>query len=338
MCRATPPPNCRYDLKAGNAILAEAKHLPLYEELVAKHKVDYIAGGATQNSIRVAQWIHGGKGFAAYIGAVGKDAYGADLKAAASADGVTTYYDEHADFPTGTCAVLIHDRERSLVANLAAAEHYSKSHFESDATQGVVKGAKVIYSAGFFLTHSHEVMVACGKKAAADNTIYAMNLSAPFLCQFFKTQMHAVLPFADFVFGNETEAAAFAENNGIASTDVEEIAKAIAALPKENTARPRHVVITQGAKATVCASSDGTVTVVATPAIPKESIVDTNGAGDSFVGGFLAMISKGADLKAAIDAGHFAAGHVIQRDGCTFDSSVKYVPAGAPAGGAAATA
>ena len=35
-----------------NAILAEEKHLPLYPELIEKFPVEYIAGGATQNSIR----------------------------------------------------------------------------------------------------------------------------------------------------------------------------------------------------------------------------------------------------------------------------------------------
>ena len=33
------------------------KHLPLYKALVEDYKVDYIAGGATQNSMRVAQWM-----------------------------------------------------------------------------------------------------------------------------------------------------------------------------------------------------------------------------------------------------------------------------------------
>lgn len=47
----------KYDLSLNNAILAEAKHLPLYEELIKSYPVQYIAGGATQNSIRVAQWM-----------------------------------------------------------------------------------------------------------------------------------------------------------------------------------------------------------------------------------------------------------------------------------------
>lgn len=45
----------RYNIKANDAILAEEKHMPLYEELVQKYKVHYIAGGAAQNSIRGAQ-------------------------------------------------------------------------------------------------------------------------------------------------------------------------------------------------------------------------------------------------------------------------------------------
>jgi adenosine kinase len=71
-----------------------------------------------------------------------------------------------------------------------------------------------------------------------------MNLSAPFLCQFFKDQMLKILPHCDFVFGNETEAAAFAENNGIEDKSIENIARCIAALPKSNS-NPRTVVITQ---------------------------------------------------------------------------------------------
>ena len=64
--------------------------------------------------------------------------------------------------------------------------------------------------------------------------------------QFFKDQMSSVLPFTDIVFGNETEAAAYAESFELNTTDVGEIAMKIAQLPKENGSRSRLVVITQG--------------------------------------------------------------------------------------------
>lgn len=43
-----------------------------YKEMVKEFDVEYIAGGATQNSIRVAQWMLG-KPATAYIGCVGQD-------------------------------------------------------------------------------------------------------------------------------------------------------------------------------------------------------------------------------------------------------------------------
>lgn len=45
----------KYKMKPNDAILASEKHDSLYSELVKNFKVDYTAGGATQNSLRVAQ-------------------------------------------------------------------------------------------------------------------------------------------------------------------------------------------------------------------------------------------------------------------------------------------
>jgi adenosine kinase len=45
----------KYDLLSNNAILADNKHMPLYEELMNNSKVEYTAGGSAQNSLRVVQ-------------------------------------------------------------------------------------------------------------------------------------------------------------------------------------------------------------------------------------------------------------------------------------------
>lgn len=47
----------KYGCALNNAILAEDKHIALYDELVSAYPVQYIAGGAGQNSCRVAQWM-----------------------------------------------------------------------------------------------------------------------------------------------------------------------------------------------------------------------------------------------------------------------------------------
>ena len=45
----------KYGLKPNDAILAEEKHMDLYEDLLQNHDAKLIAGGAAQNTARGAQ-------------------------------------------------------------------------------------------------------------------------------------------------------------------------------------------------------------------------------------------------------------------------------------------
>lgn len=53
-------------------------------------------------------------------------------------------------------------------------------------------------------------------------------------------------------------------------------------------------------------------------ALSKEEVVDTNGAGDSFVGGFLYELYKGNNLEQCVATGSKLAREVVKRSGCTF--------------------
>jgi len=48
-------------------------------------------------------------------------------------------------------------------------------------------------------------------------------------------------------------------------------------------------------------------------------IVDTNGAGDAFVGGFLAALVNGKDTLEAVKDGNTLAACVVQNSGCKFE-------------------
>ena len=145
------------------------------------------------------------------------------------------------------------------------------------------------------------------------------HLSAEFLVQFFKDQMMSVLPHCDIVFGNELEAAAFAATHGLADASLGAVAQHIANLPKADASRPRYCVITNGAEATTCAVSGGAApTVYSVTPVAKESIVDSNGAGDAFVGGFLSVLMRtNAVTDECFEVGHKAAGRIIQVSGTT---------------------
>lgn len=59
--------------------------------------------------------------------------------------------------------------------------------------------------------------------------------------------------------------------------------------------------------------------------LPKEKLVDTNGAGDAFVGGFLSQLICGKDLGECCRAGNYAARIIIQRSGCTLPESSEFI-------------
>merc|ERR1711865_1133086 len=92
------------------------------------------------------------------------------------------------------------------------------------------------------------------------------------------------MPLVDFLFGNETEAQTWADCSGWECT----------------------VVITQGKDPTIVACN-GHVRLFEINALAPEKIVDTNGAGDAYVGGFLAALSKGLDMEKCCQAGAYSA-------------------------------
>lgn len=314
----------KYGLKMGDAILAEDKHQALFPELAALPNVEYIAGGATQNTIRVAQWMLQAPRSTAYMGCIGKDVFGDKLQASCEKDGVQVAYMVDESTPTGACATLINGIERSLCTNLNAANNFKESHLAEPANAGILAQAKIIYSAGFFVTVSPPSIKIAREKALETGALYCLNLSAPFLMQVppFKAVLTETIPFTDFLFCNETEAACWADTEGWDTSDISFIATRLSLIPSAKS-RKRTVVITQGCDPTVVACNGFTTEYAVVP-LPKEKLVDTNGAGDSYVGGFLAALSKGKGIEECCKAGAYAAGVVVQHSGCTYPAKPNY--------------
>jgi len=293
-----------------------------YPEIIGNYDVEYSAGGAGQNTARALTWMTKSHNVARYVGCIGNDDYGKTLREAAIADGVDVHYLLNEETPTGTCAALIVEKDRSLVANLGAANKYEKSHFESEAIQKLLSDSKFLYSAGFFLTVCPETLVHIGKHAAETNKPFMFNLAAPFLIDFFTDKMKDVLPYADYVVGNETEATAFGKKF-FETDDLKEVAKRLGEMDKVNKERERIVIFTQGPNP-VLVYHNGAVEEFPVVALPPDSIVDCNGAGDSFCGGFLSGLVLEKDLKTCVEAGCYCAQTILQTGGVVFKGTPTF--------------
>ncbi|KAL2324818.1 hypothetical protein Fmac_023876 [Flemingia macrophylla] len=307
----------KYDIKLNNIKLCEVDQLAMYDDLVKNYDVEYIPGGATQNSIRVAQWLLPYPEATSYIGCIGKDKFGEEMKKSAKLAGIDAYYYEDEATPTGTCAVIYFGGERSLIANLSAANCFKAEHLKHPEIWARVEKAKYFYVAGFFLTVSLESIKVLAKNAAENNKIFTMDLSAPFICQFFKDEQDQIMPYIDYVFGTEVEARTFSKVHGWKTDDVEEIAIKISQLPKACGTRKRIVVFIQGPVLPIVVAEEGKTKLFSFVPLPKDKIVDTNGVADAFVGGFLSQLVQEKGIGECVRVGCDAALTMLQRPGCS---------------------
>ena len=71
----------------------------------------------------------------------------------------------------------------SASKQLRVRSHVQVDHFKQKDNFALLEQARIVYSAGFFLTASPDSILVAAKHAAANNKIYCMNISAPFLLQ-----------------------------------------------------------------------------------------------------------------------------------------------------------
>jgi len=236
----------KYGLQHGQACLADEKHQPLFGEIWGNDKKVVVPGGSSLNTIRAANHMlkdsHPGK--CAFFGSIGNDEIGRTLQGELERTGIHGHFSIDQETPTGSCAVLVHKKERTLCANLAACVKYKVEHLAANLS--VLERAAFLYTSAFFITSNYEALVNYARFAAEHNKPLGYNLSACFLIQFNTEKVNAVLEYADYVFCNEDEAKCFAEVNKIEYTTFMDIAVSISKWKKVNNKRPRVAIITQG--------------------------------------------------------------------------------------------
>lgn len=353
-----------YNLLPNDVIRAEEEcHRGLWKHLMRRRiqeedslqsldapKVEIVAGGAVQNSMRVAQCILKKSNYlekTTFLGAVGDDEFGREMRSKTETDGVTVCYQiEPPPTSTGTCLCLLTDggKNRSLVADFGASVHFRLEFLE--ANFHLAEKAEIIYVSGFHFAvcpeaafalaeHVHKWNLRLGKENKRMRRKYfVFNLSAVYVVEEgFQSISQKLLPTVDFLFGNAQEAVALAEMYAqqeapntdqvqswrSAKGDPEMIAQLLADVPQLTQSNDglniRTVIITQGGEDILVAKT-GHQNVCKIKVKNVEKIVDSNGAGDAFVGGFLAALAMARTEAECFETGISAAGQILQVFGC----------------------
>ena len=171
----------------------------------------------------------------------------------------------------------------------------------------VEKGAKIVSLASLFRAPLDQPEVVCSLIRAAHESgaVVCADTKIPTFRSMSLRDLASVLPMIDYFFPNDTEAAFLTGING----SYEEMA---AALIEQGI---RHVVIKAGEQGIFAADAERGEHFML-PAL-KVPVVDTTGAGDNLVAGFMDGLLRGADFRECCEAGLEAAALSIQHLGAT---------------------
>ena len=139
----------KYKLELGMACLATEEQMPIYEEAFKTEGMFLTPGGSALNSAR-AQKFSNADSSVAYFGCIGDDDFGKSLSSAVSEAGIDGKFSVTTEHPTGTCAVAVVGKERTLCANIAAAKAYPLQHLQDNLVSPTSFPKKVRYSSVLF--------------------------------------------------------------------------------------------------------------------------------------------------------------------------------------------
>lgn len=300
----------KYQLKLDNCVLANERHKGLYEEILQLNPL-FVPGGSALNTARVASWMLRQSFPVGFIGSLGNDNHADLLTQLAIREEVEIIAEKHAS-ATGHCLVLVNNKDRSLVTNPGASRTFTDSSL--NRVWPVLANSRMIYFEGFFLRSSEAALDRVIEFSVEHKVPIGVNLSSLPIISDYLPFFQRQLPHFNYIFCNEGEALEFASKIGIAQVSVEEVARQLARVQQARD-MPRVVVVTRGHKPVVVATPNR-VFSVEVPLLDESKIVDKNGAGDAFAGGFLAAAVSGCNIEKCTDAGLYASNDIIQASGC----------------------
>lgn len=253
-----------------------------------------LAGGKGANQACVAARLGAN---VTLIGAVGTDPNADAALAVLKESGANlAHVARVAETPTGLAIVTLdQDGENSIVVipgtNATVDAEYVSQH------RDVIGAAQVVVLQGEIPSSGNEAAASYAQGRLVVNPAPVVQMSQQLLSK------------ANPLVVNEHEAIEVLELHGHTVTDPTDYRELAAALL---TIGPRSAIITLGGEGAIIAQTDH---VIAIPATKAESVVDTTGAGDAFVGSLAFRLAQGDHLESAARYASRVGSYAVQRLG-----------------------
>jgi ribokinase len=274
-------------------VVASAPQHPKVGETVLGRDLFFFPGGKGANQAVAAARL-GAQ--VSLIGRIGRDDFGAQMKAFLAAQGVDlTYLQDTEGKATGCALIVVANRDNAIVVVPGANAELTAQDIEA----GDVSRDDVLLSQLEIPTTTVAAFFARGRARGARTILNP----APAI-----DVERSLFALADLVILNETELAAYTGRHvdaNAATGDIVDIA---------NTLRSRAdqiVCVTLGKRGAVAILGDGAHVIAGR----EVEAIDTTGAGDCFAGAVAAELARGASILDALRFANAAASICVQRMG-----------------------
>ena len=318
-----------YGLEYRRTTFCNEKTQKFLDELDKRPIVTYTPGGSVMNTLRVCSYIlnnnqnESGKHHITMLGAVGNDIYKDKIINSLKEAKVEPML-EILQEKTSRCGVGIYKRDRCLVPDIQASKNISKEFIEEKLES--IYQHDVLLIEGYYLKENFDLCKYLCQEFKKQNKLVILTLSAVCIVQFHMDKIKEIADMSDMVIGNmeETEVLAGGKNAVFQDT-YEKVHKIL-------SPRNRLLVVTCGSHGVYCSKYNyqsmrlDLILQCFPNFVKNDDIVDLNGAGDAFLGGFLAMYLKGNinnKLFSCCKAGNDAASVILRNVGCTFPKNFK---------------
>lgn len=288
-------------------VVARTAHHPHAGETIFGSDLHYIPGGKGSNQAVAASRL---REDVYLVGKLGADAFGESLTNFLKTERLNlSYLATSADHPTGVALIVVDDQSENTIVVISGSNYALTPEDVAD----------VPLSAGDIVVSVFEIpqptILALFERAreVGATTILNPSPATPFI--------DGLQAQVDFLVMNETELAYFTNSQSV-SDNLDDL-KAQAETLRQHAGQ--NIVLTLGAKGTVCLFGDDLIHVEG----QQVKAVDTTGAGDCFTGSLAVALSEGKPIREALHFANTAAALSVQKLGASASMPTREAVEGA---------
>ena len=319
----------KYGLKKGEVAFVTNENKGFYLEIEQKLQVFSTIGGSALNILRAISWglrnssmdLSAEKKIS-MLGCVGNDILKNKIINTLQQSNIKTNLLEQIDMATSRCAVgICNNKDRYFLSDILASRNLSVNFIQNHWNEIISHDALLIE--GYFIKENFDLCSNICDAFIKAGKFIILTLSDPLMIESYKEDIIKIANKADMVVGSLNAAKKLVgEIND--STNIDLLFKKIYSILNDKN---RILIITAGNHGVFCSKYDSTTKTedhfqTFPNQINNRDIVDFNGAGDAFLGGFISQQMQNKTFEDCCHLGNKAAAVVIKNIGCNFQNSI----------------